>query len=75
LQNAGFAGISIFDKKNAILQLLDDINKKMFAMELLKGLGKIKLEVDLEWTKRAIREVRECVNSGIISYALITGEK
>lgn len=75
LQSVGFANICIYDKKNAIIQLLDDIKKKMFVIELLKGLGKIELKVDLERTKRAVREIRECVNSGIISYALITGEK
>lgn len=75
LQSAGYANTCIFDKKNAILQLLDNINKKMFAVELLKGLRKIELKVDLERTKRAIREVKECVDSGIISYVLITGEK
>lgn len=75
LENAGFTGIHIIDKKHTILQLLDDINKKLFAVELLQGLGKIDLNLDLRRTKRAVREVRECVNSGIISYALITGEK
>lgn len=75
LQSAGFANICIYDKKNAIIQLLDDIKKKMFIIDLLKGLGKIELKADLERTKRTIREIRECVNSDIISYALITGEK
>jgi ubiquinone/menaquinone biosynthesis C-methylase UbiE len=75
LQSAGFANISIIDKKNAIIQLIDNINKKMFAIELLKGLGKIELNIDLERTKRAIKEVRECIKSGSISYVLITGEK
>jgi SAM-dependent methyltransferase len=75
LQDAGFANISVFDKKDAIMYMLDDIHKKMFMIELLKGLGKIVLEADLERTKRAIREVRECINSGILSYVLMTGEK
>ncbi len=75
LQSAGFANISINDKKSALIQLIDDISKKMFAIELLKGLGKIELSMDLERTKRAVKEVRECINSGSISYVLITGEK
>ncbi len=74
-QDVGFANISVLDKKDAIMHMLDDINKRMFMIELLKGLGKIVLNADLERTKRAIREVRECVNSGIISYVILTGEK
>lgn len=75
LQSAGFSNFRIYDKKNAIMQLIDDINKKMFAIELLKGLGKLELQVDLERIKKAVKEVSECINSGIISYIIITGEK
>ena len=75
LQSVGFTNISISDRKGAIMELINDINKKMFAIELLKGIGKIELKVDLERTKRAVKEVRECINSGSISYVLLTGEK
>lgn len=75
LQDVGLANVQVLDKKNALLRLLDDINKKIFAVEILKGLGKIEVNADLERTKRAIREVRECIEQGTISYALITGEK
>jgi ubiquinone/menaquinone biosynthesis C-methylase UbiE len=78
LETAGFTNIQFYDKKYAILKLLDDIKKRIFAVELLSGLGKVKItnvEEDLAKTKSVIREVGEWINSGMISYALITGDK
>lgn len=78
LENAGFTNIHIYDKKHEILKLLDDIMKRMFAAELLQGLGKIELDnskIDLNKIKDIIKEVKHCVNSNIISYALIVGDK
>ncbi|MDE1767204.1 MAG: methyltransferase domain-containing protein [Thaumarchaeota archaeon] len=75
LQDAGFHRINFDDKKETLLELLDDIKKRVFAAELLLGLKKIQLEIDLDKTKRIIRELRECVESGLLSYVLITGQK
>jgi len=73
-------------KKDEMLKLLDDIMKRMwspgqmFAAELLQGLGKIELndntnDIDLNKIKHVIKEVKYCVNSNIIGYALIIGDK
>lgn len=76
LEDAGFVNIQFYDNKQKILKLLDDIMKRIFAAELLKGLGKLELNnVDFNKTKNIIKEVKGCVNSNIISYALIIGDK
>ncbi len=76
LESAGFKHLHIYDKKHSILQLLDNIKKRLFAAELLIGLGKAKIDnLNLDNIKKTLWEVQECVNSGILSYALIIGEK
>lgn len=78
LESAGFTNIQFCDRKYDILRLLDDIRKRIFAAELLSGLGKTNIMIknaDLAKIKKTVREVNECVNSGIISYALITADK
>lgn len=78
LENAGFTNIRIYDKKHEILNLLDDITKRIFAVELLRGLGKIELDtinIDLNKIKYIIKEIKRCVNSNFISYSLIVADK
>lgn len=75
LREAGFHNVISYDKKETLLALLDDIRKRLFAAELFLGLKKMQLEIDLDKTKRIVEELRECTKSGLISYALITGEK
>lgn len=76
LEDAGFRQFQIYDKKYSILSLLDNIKKRLFAAELLVGLGKVKINnIDLDRIKKMLKELQECVNSGILSYALIIGEK
>lgn len=75
LLNAGFTNIQFYNKKQELLRLMDDIKKRIFAAELLKGLGKMEINFDFDKIKNTIKEVNECINSNIISYALITGDK
>lgn len=78
LKNAGFTNVRVYDKKYEMLRLLDDIMKRIFAAELLQGLGKIDLDnvnIDLNKIKQIIKEVKHCVNSNTISYVLIVGDK
>lgn len=75
LSNAGFTNIQFYDKKQELLRLVDDIKKRIFAAELLKGLGKMEINIDLDKIKNTIKEVKECINSNTISYTLIIGDK
>src|SRR5574340_319176 len=75
LQSAGFSNIQFYDKKDYLLQLIDDIKKRLFAAELLIGLGKIKVEFDIAKIKKTLQEIKTCVETGLVSYTLITGTK
>lgn len=75
LQSAGFSNIVFDDKKNYLLGLIDDIKKRLFAAELLIGLGKIKIEFDIAKIKKILYEIRKSVETGLISYTLVTGIK
>lgn len=75
LQSAGFSNIIFYDKKDYLLRLIDDIKKRLFAAELLIGLGKIKVEFDIAKVKKTLQEIKTCVETGLISYVLITGIK
>ena len=75
LEEAGFSNITFQDKKVDMLALLDDIKRRIFAAELAIGLGKLKLDVDINMIKQVLHLVRNCVDSGLVSYTLITAEK
>ena len=77
LENAGFVNIKSYDKKQNILSLIDEIKKRLFAAELLNGLGKLNItkNIDLDKTKNTIHEIKAYISSDIISYALLIGHK
>jgi len=75
LQDAGFLNVESDDKKKTLVELLYDIKRRVFAAELLVELKKMQLEIDFGKTKRIIRELQECTESGMLSYVLITGKK
>jgi len=75
LESAGFENFYFEDKKIDILELLGQIRKKIFILEMAKGLDKIKIDIDLDDAKRILKEIKECVDKGTISYGLMTAEK
>ena len=69
----GFVDVSITDSTNSLLELLEAIKKKVFLVEILKGIGKLKLtDEDLAYWKRLLSMVKENVNSGRIRYIMLT---
>ncbi|MEE9134949.1 MAG: methyltransferase domain-containing protein [Nitrososphaerales archaeon] len=73
LAQNGFVDVSITDSTNSLLELLEAIKKKVFLVEILKGIGKLKLtDEDLAYWKRLLSMVKENVNSGRIRYIMLT---
>jgi len=75
IESAGFKNFYLEDKKDDILNLLESIRKKIFILEIAKGIKKINLEIDLKSVKENMKEIKDCVDKGIISYCLMTAEK
>ena len=75
LENSGFKNFSIEDKKDEVINLLEDIRKRIFVFEIAKNLKKIELDLDLDNIKENIKEIRDYVDKDLISYALMTAEK
>jgi len=75
LDEAGFKEIQFYDKKNEIEILLNEIKKRIFVAELAIGMGKIKLDVDIEKIKLILKQINDSVKSGLISYTMITAQK
>lgn len=56
--------------------MVNDIRKKMMAVELAIGLGKISPgDFDLGEVRRLAQRVTELINGGIISYTLFIARK
>ena len=75
IESAGFKNFYLEDKKDDILSLLESIRKKIFVLEIAKGIKKINLEIDLNSVKENLKEIKECVDNNIISYSLMIAEK
>lgn len=76
LAQNGFLDVSMTDRTNSLLELLEAIKKKMFLVEILKGIGKLKLtDDDLAYWKRLLSMVKESVNGGRIRYVMLTAMK
>ncbi|MGI0046103.1 MAG: methyltransferase domain-containing protein [Nitrosotalea sp.] len=75
LESAGFTNILFEDRKEDLLKLADDIKKRLFAAEVLIGLGKIKISLDLDKVKKTLQQIRACTETGLISYTMITATK
>jgi len=75
IESTGFKNFYLEDKKDDILNLLESIRKKIFILEIAKGIKKINLEIDLNGVKENLKEIKDCVDKGIISYSLMIAEK
>lgn len=76
LQAAGFVAVAIEDHRDALLDLVDDVRRKLLGVELAVGLGKLDLgDVDLEAGQRLARHARRLVEDGVVGYALITARR
>lgn len=73
LKNAGFRNIRSERHDDALVNLVEQIKRRVFLMEMVIGLGK--LDIDLEEGKRMIHRALNEIEKGTLGYALITGER
>jgi len=76
LQAAGFADFNMGDRRDALLDMVSDVRRKLLGVELAAGLGKLSLgDLNLEEGKRLARRAAELIENGTVGYTLITARK
>jgi ubiquinone/menaquinone biosynthesis C-methylase UbiE len=72
LRAAGFAGFTVEDQREALLEMVDDVRRKLLGVELAVGLGKLDLgDLDLGEGERLARRAVELIEEGAVGYTLI----
>ena len=75
LRTAGFTDFTLEDQGHALLELVDEVRRRLLGVELAVGLGKLDLgDLDLSEGKRLARRAVELIENGVVGYALIAAE-
>jgi SAM-dependent methyltransferase len=83
LRKAGFGHFIVQDRRDALLEMVDDVRRKLLGVELAVGLcrnsgglGKLNLDdLDLSEGKRLARRAVELIEGGTVGYTLITARR
>jgi ubiquinone/menaquinone biosynthesis C-methylase UbiE len=84
LQAAGFGDFVVEDQRDAMLDMVTDVRRRILGIELAAGLGKLKLGngsmepptlLDVSEAKRLARRAVELSEDGTVGYTLITARK
>ena len=84
LREAGFTDFTVKDQRDALLEMVDNVRRKLLGVELAVGLGKLDLGdgstelaevLDLSEGKRLARRVAELIEEGTVGYTLIAARK
>jgi ubiquinone/menaquinone biosynthesis C-methylase UbiE len=76
LRTAGFTDFTLEDQRHALLELVDEIRRRLLGVELAVGLGKLDLgDLDLSEGKRLARRAVELIEDGVVGYTLIAARR
>jgi len=76
LQTASLTDFTVEDQRDALLEMVNNVRRKLLGVELTAGLGKLELgDLDLSEGKRLARRAVELIEDGIVGYTLITAKK
>ena len=76
LQAAAFTDFVVEDQRDALLDMVDNVRRKLLGVELAAGLGKFSLgDLNLEEGKRLARRAVQLVDNGMVGYTLITARR
>ncbi len=76
LQAVGFVDFRIEDRREALLEMVSDVRRKLLGVELLAGLDGLDLgDVDLKEAKRVARRVDELITDGEVGYTLMVARR
>lgn len=76
LEGAGFDGVVVEDHRPALLDMVNRVRRKLLAVELAAGLGKLDLgDIDLSVAKSLARRALELIEGRVAGYTLIAAKK
>ncbi len=76
LSQAGFTDFTVEDQRDALLEMVNDVRRKLLGVELAAGLGRLDLgDLDLSEGKRLARRAVELIENGVVGYTLITARR
>ncbi|MEE8390405.1 MAG: methyltransferase domain-containing protein [Anaerolineae bacterium] len=76
LQKAGFTDFAVQDQQEALLEMVNDVRRKLLGVELIAGLSKLDLgDLNLSEGKRLARRAVELIEGGVVGYTLIAARK
>jgi len=76
LKDAGFTEFLVEDKRDSLLEMVNNIRRRLLGIELAVGITKLELgDLDLSKAKSLAQQVQKLIDSGVIGYTLIKANK
>jgi SAM-dependent methyltransferase len=76
LEGAGFGDFMVEDKRDSLLEMVDDMRRKLLGVELAIGLGQLELpDINLTKAKHLAQRSIELIENGVIGYTLFKASK
>ena len=76
LEAAGFGAFYVEDQRDALLEMVGHVRRKLIGVELALKLGKLDLaDLDIDEAKNLARRAIELIEAGTVGYTLITAVK
>jgi len=76
LRDAGFTEFIVEDKRDSLLEMVNDLRHKLLGIEMAVSLGKLNLgDFDLSEVKSLAQRALELIQNGAISYTLFKAHK
>ena len=75
LKDAGFTKFIIEDKRDSLLEMVNNVRRRLLGIELAIGIRKLELgDIDLARAKSLAERAQELIESGVIGYTLFKGK-
>jgi hypothetical protein len=76
LKDAGFTEFLVEDKRDSLLEMVNNIRRRLLGIELAVGITKLELgDLDLSKAKSLAQQVQKLIDNGVIGYTLIKANK
>ena len=76
LKDAGFTEFLVEDKRDSLLEMVNNVRRRLLGIELAIGIRKLELgDIDLAKAKSLAQRAQELIESGVIGYTLFKANR